>query len=386
MAAGLLLNLALNEGCAITATTDLCKNVRFRQGDCRECVNICPESAISLELGPDINDNCTGCGLCVSACPTEALQHQVDMEQYLLDAMESLSGDGQAAGEKTSFFIHCREAEKADRNSHPVPCLGNVSENIMLGGALSGVNKIVMSRGACSQCRLMQGEAQLQSSIERFHALQKPLGLEGFELHVEENRKDAEKNKKLSRRTFFSRISDYGRDRSAMSGYANDKASHDLPAGKPDSQNGKRPSPRRETLRKLLKQGLDADTVIDYHTKPVPWATMTVDEEKCIACAICVVVCPTGALVKTFENDQLVRRFNNALCTNCSLCEEACPQQIISFEKACSIADIVEDSATVVARIDMLSCAICGDTIPAREGKICLTCQKRQISPMFLTV
>jgi ferredoxin len=384
VAAGLLLNLALNEDCAVTATTGLCKNVRFRQGDCRECVNICPESAISLDLGPDINDNCTGCGLCVSACPTEALQHQVDMERYLLDEMKSLPGDGQTAGGKTSFFIHCREAEKADRNSHLVPCLGNISENVMLGGALSGLDNLVMSRGACSQCRLMQGETQLRDSIERFHALREPLGLEGFELQVEENRKDAEKEKKLSRRAFFTRISDYGREKAAMSEYANDDASQDVSTNMRDPQNGKRPSPRRETLRALLRQRLDADAGIEFRNEPVPWTTMTVDEEKCIACATCVVVCPTGALAKTFEDDRLVRRFNNALCTNCSLCEEACPQQIISFEQACGIADIVEDSATVVARIDMVSCAICGERIPAQEGKICLTCQKRQISPLFV--
>lgn len=385
MATGLLLNLVLNEGCSITATTSLCKNVRYRQGDCRECVNICPESAISLDFGPVINEHCTGCGLCVSACPTEALQHQVDIEQYLLDEMGALPGEGLAADEMTSFFIHCREAEKADRSSHLVPCLGNISENVMLGGALCGIDELVMSRGACSQCRLMQGETQLWDSIERYRALQKSLGLEEMDLQIEENRKDTEKNKMLSRRAFFSQVSDYGRDRTAMSEYGNDNANLEISTDMRDSQNGKRLSPRRETLRKLLKQRLDADILVNYHNRPTPWETMTVDEEKCIACAVCVVVCPTGALIKTFENDQLVRRFNNTLCTNCSLCEEACPQQIISFEKACSVADILDDGAVVVARIEMVSCAICGDRIPASEGKICLTCQKRQISPMFFT-
>jgi len=45
---------------------------------CSKCVEICPESAISLANGkPVINDIiCTGCGACVPECPTNALDQQ----------------------------------------------------------------------------------------------------------------------------------------------------------------------------------------------------------------------------------------------------------------------------------------------------------------------
>ncbi len=45
---------------------------------CGECVEVCPENAITLEGGlPRINEvTCTGCGACIPACPEDALDQQ----------------------------------------------------------------------------------------------------------------------------------------------------------------------------------------------------------------------------------------------------------------------------------------------------------------------
>lgn len=110
---------------------------------------------------------------------------------------------------------------------------------------------------------------------------------------------------------------------------------------------------------------------------------MEVDEKNCIACGICVAVCPTGALRKERQNAQVIRYFNSALCSNCSLCEEACPKQVIRFATRVNMMDTIEGTTTVVARINLTSCTICGETIPETEGKVCITCQKRQLSPLF---
>lgn len=97
-------------------------------------------------------------------------------------------------------------------------------------------------------------------------------------------------------------------------------------------------------------------------------------------------VCPTGALTKVFENNQVVRHLNNSLCNNCNLCQEACPENVISFVEDYAVTDLIEDKTHVVARIDMTSCVLCGEFIPAGHGEICTTCEKRQISPMFMNV
>ena len=115
MAAGFLLSLALTEAETISTTPGLCKRVRYRQSECRECVDSCPEDAITMDLGPRVNDACTQCGLCVNVCPTEVFQHGFSMDQYLLDQINSLIGENRTSKSKKSFHIHCQQAEKRMR-------------------------------------------------------------------------------------------------------------------------------------------------------------------------------------------------------------------------------------------------------------------------------
>ena len=143
-------------------------------------------------------------------------------------------------------------------------------------------------------------------------------------------------------------------------------------------------SPKRDLLHKLIKQNEGRIANVNDLQKALPWKKMNVDEANCVACAICVNVCPTGALTKIFESDQVVRHLNNSACTNCYLCEEACPENVISFEGNYTLSDLIEDKTHVVARVDMASCAICGEIIPERHGEICTTCEKRGTSPMFM--
>lgn len=386
MVAKLLLNLALTEAETVAATPGLCKRVRYRQSECTECVDTCPEEAITLDMGPRINDACTQCGLCVSVCPTEAIQHGFNLDQQLLDRIKSSVGEAGAVGEpgaskhKKSFYIHCQQSQKQGEDSCRVACLGNITEEFMLGAALSGLDELVLARGECSECRLAAGGTLFQNAITTSRVRQQSLGLNGFVLRLAEKPKAAAKEARLSRRAFFSSITQRVKDQPIPDVQYSAVATAN---GEPISQFNTRPSPKKESLRRLLRQLNGRSDVSDLNAMS-PWRTMLVDEKNCIACGVCVAVCPTGALRKEHENNQLIRYLNHALCTDCSLCEEACPKQVISFAAAGNIASHIEDTNTVVARIDLTACAICGETIPRAEGEVCITCQKRQLSPLFM--
>jgi ferredoxin len=382
MAVNVLYNLAPKEAEPISISSGLCKRVRFRQSECQRCVDVCPEQAITLDFGPIINELCSQCGLCVNVCPTEVFHEATPKDADLLERIKVFLDKSPAATGMTRFFIHCQEAEPAHEHSCGVTCLGNLNENVMLGANLAGLDEMVLVKGNCTQCQLAKGEALLRNAVEAFSALQDNMRPRAFNLRLVEEPKDKEREEQLSRRRFFSRISESVKEKAG----ADPLPVHDAALTKSNaivvSQHDKRASLKRTVLRDLLHSSPSSPTSNPGHN--LPWGIMQVDEENCIGCGICVAVCPTGALVKEFTEDQLVRSYNSALCTSCALCEEACPQEVIRFEETNRVADFVEDNTRVVARIDINACMICGEIIPVKEGKTCTTCQKRQVAPLFL--
>ena len=386
MATGFLLNMALNEVQNYRADSDFCTRVRYRKSNCRRCLEICPENAISLDPGPIISNACTNCGLCQSACPTEVFQPDLYTDPYLLNQAKTFLGSDrhQRPGEKKKLFAHCQGAQNQNANSLHLPCLGRITPNIILGAALLGFDEVVLTRGICSQCRWHAGQKLLLNSITTSHLLLKSAGLGQFKINIEENQKKKEAT--LSRREIFSKISSKAKHTAASFAYHKEKDIREKLAGNLKDKAVKRPSPSRQLLRKLLKQKGLENAIVVKHNPAFPWAKIKIEERKCSACGICPVLCPTGAISKKSENDKQLLFFNSSLCTNCSLCRAACPENAIDFEENFSLAEILEDEPVVVARIKLTPCLICGEMITAGKNKLCPTCRKRQAWPRYVKV
>jgi len=384
MKLGMILNAVLDETHPVSVTSELCKRVRFRRSTCRNCVDVCPDNAITLSPGPAINDNCSDCGLCQNACPAELFRNDVDWDRLLLKQMESLLGKDQTSGAKKGLFIHCSQARKQNQNSLAIHCLGNMSETVLLGAALSGLAEMNLAKGHCAQCHLKNGESLLTKAMTTTQEMVENIGLNKLTLRLIEEQKDSIRDARLTRRELFSKIAH--RETVDTTSDLSEQDDGETVITPLELKDGTRPSPRREVLCNLLKHDGRGNTSVSIIPQALPWKKMIVDEANCVACAICVNVCPTGALSKIFENNQIIRHLDSRLCTNCSLCQEACPERVIDFEETYVATDLINEQTCVVARIDMTSCAICGETIPARSGEVCATCEKRQIAPMFMNV
>ena len=386
MAAGNLLDVALNEDRNITVFSGYCKRVRFRKSDCRSCLEVCPENAISLNPGPTINSDCSDCGLCLNACPTEVFRNDLSTDRHLLNQARAFLEKDQPPGETKRLSIHCHLAESQNNGSLLVPCLGRITENIILGAAVSGFDEVHLTKGTCSSCRLKQGEELLTYAVTTSRVLLERLGLGRFSIRVEEREKKKGKEEVLSRRDIFSITSKKVKDKATSFLYHKERAIREniqeVLSNKRETGNGKRRSPRREFLRKLLKPKEETVVSVPPDKPEFPWKKMEIDEKRCSVCGTCQALCPTGAISKKWEHERQRICFNSSSCTNCFLCKEACPEQAIEFEGNFSLADLIEDEEKIVARVDFTSCIICGEVITAGKNKLCSTCRKRQMQPM----
>ncbi|MEM3577011.1 MAG: NAD(P)-binding protein [Candidatus Bathyarchaeia archaeon] len=73
-----------------------------------------------------------------------------------------------------------------------------------------------------------------------------------------------------------------------------------------------------------------------------------VDENLCVGCNVCAVVCPFGAIKK---NEKEIAQVNEELCKGCGICAARCPEQAISMkkfsnERILSLALQVEEART----------------------------------------
>lgn len=376
------LNPIINKIQAISAVPSLCKVARFRQSECRKCEEICPETAITVAMGPKINGDCTHCGLCLNACPTETFYSDLHLDELLAGRMKALSSQKGSAAKPALISFHCRETTAPDMESLGLLCLGNLTENALLRGALLGFDRVVFSRGKCSDCPMSRGGKLFDALLVTMRPMAEALGAAGFAFQVrDEPKKPNEEQLKLSRRALFTGWVEHIADRVARADPCQEGKAAGLSGHSIESQDQKRLSPKREALRAMLRSRASGPGTDMSGTPAVPWKKMTVDQDHCVACGICVAVCPTGALVKITAHEQVVRTINHALCTNCLLCQEACPQQVIHFTENARLAEVVEDQIVEVARIALTPCVICGEPItPAEGGRACMTCSKRQMS------
>lgn len=377
MAAGLLLTTLFQEDERTPAFAGLCKRLRFRPSDCQRCLDVCPENAIALEPGPVINDRCSRCGLCQTACPTEVFQGEAHTDQYLLSRIGPFPTTDQPRGSGQQLFIHCWQAEKQDRNSFQIPCLSSITENFMLGVASQGVDALVLTKGVCSRCRLHKGEQSLDDAVVAFHGLSQSIGLKNFALTL--NEKPREEKTRLGRRAFFSSLSG-PQESSAWSDLAPDaRGGRAVLMSTPERHNPTRASPKRAFLQALLDKTARPESAVFKYDRKSSWAKIRINANNCATCGICVALCPTGSISRKIENGQLSHFFNSSRCNNCRLCEEACPEKVISFEEYLPLNEMLDDEAKAVTRISLSACLVCGEAIPPKEGKLCITCRKRQM-------
>jgi len=230
---------------------------------CTVCRSVCPFEAISKdestdEIKIDV-EKCQVCGFCSSACPAEA----IDLVYYDDDSLLSYTKRLMKQKRSKTLVLTCRGSspapcemvemlkEKGVRNfvSLRLPCCGRVSPEFLLTTLAQGANKIVVMQCEEGFCRFKKGS---QVNAKRLMLTQAALNQLGF-------RDDTLSFIKISNKVVYDTQKCVGCDKCTF--------------------------------------------ICPYEAiKAQPLATPQINQEKCVGCGACALVCPHLAIqLKGFE-------------------------------------------------------------------------------------
>ncbi len=353
----------------LEVTPGRCLREYHRCASCRLCVDNCPDNAVSLGDGPEVDySRCRCCGVCANLCPTGAFQLLEPSYQALV---------ARARGHEIVEF-GCGQSSSAGEAIFPVPCLGYLNEAVLVAVAAGGSEEIRLDISHCQECSFEGGLAVVMATIRRSNRL---LSLFGLPERVTAWTADgdgangrasgtvaATPDRRYSRREFFAYL---GRGTKGVA----------IDAGTPvvERRSGLTASRLPEKRRLLLEHldHLEPPFTAPVSSDGVPFAQVTIGDD-CDGCGMCVSFCPTGALSWRDDDDRRSLTFTAADCLACGLCREICPRDDLSLEATVRPGDIVARTVATLKEYDAGVCSGCRQRyVPASPSNLCPACGKK---------
>ncbi len=262
-----------------------CLRIRFSDSTCDRCRATCPTAALSLKDGLIINqEQCSGCLLCTTVCPSGALEQQTDFQTIV----------PQLSKVPEPVLGCCRTREQAHAW---LSCLGGLAEEHLLTLCHSLSGTLTLNLVHCNDCPNRSMLAVLKERLQRMTASGLTTG--GCNLVTATAQTELQyQPESVDRRSFFTSFRN-----SLFQAAADVMQTSAKPVERSSSYGDKRLPQRRELLnrtRSSLPEERQAAAVKQFDHS-IRFSTA------CSACQGCVAICPTGALVSTGR--KITRRF-----------------------------------------------------------------------------
>jgi Pyruvate/2-oxoacid:ferredoxin oxidoreductase delta subunit len=363
----------------------LCSRFRTPKSGCSQCADRCPEGAISLTNdGPEISANCAGCGICFSVCRNDVFRLRERGDEQILNEIAQAAKTDRGAGRE--FCISCERGYS--RAELLVPCLGRLTEALLLAPVKNGFSRVVLIRPECSSCPKAKASSHIDRTIERAAALFEMLNLAGEQLAVRSialQPMGKRPEKAVTRRELFATF--------------RTRAVEITAAALPEGCGTTGPIDRtflaamgrkaEHSKRGLLLGQLRAfapGKEVSVPTEQALLATIAVSS-RCNACGVCATLCPSGALSRQWDEQQFTLSFRAALCANCRVCAQTCLPLALTIENTTRLNDLLEDTEKTAFAAARKSCSVCrmnfvrpaeSADLPAGLPDSCPTCREEQ--------
>ena len=347
----------------VVVVRDRCVAVRNRNATCRKCVDACQVDAIEV-MANEIElyaGACMACGACISVCPTEALVpvKPTDAELSRMAAQAAAENGGQAV--LACARISSKRLADPARYAE-VPCLARIEESLVVGLIAHGASEVLLVDGGCQTCKyracvpFIEATALYSSELLAAQGSDAPVRRASeFPEHMLVESADGLFGS--TRRGFLSDAASMARETAMAAAKTTIEQELGYSAAEPSIGERLRVSPGG-TLPQLSMKRHDATIdAMDLIGPPCVesidtrrFGSVTVDVQRCNACGMCAVFCPTGALVRDEPEKPgaglRYLEFSASDCVQCGLCADVCWKKALTLSSRVPTAELFDFEPT----------------------------------------
>jgi ferredoxin len=298
----------------------LCAHSRSQITGCTRCLDLCPTGAITPNGDSVLIDAhiCAGCGACASACPTGAAAYALPAADALMRRLRTLLLTFRAAGGGNPVVLF-HDGEHGEPLIDALARFGDGLPANVLPLLVNEVTQLgpeaiaaVFAYGGTGAALLARAKPKhdisgLQRAARMTEAIVASLGYGAGVVRIIETDDPDQLRAALD---------------AAPAGVATARPATFIPRG---AKRGV-----LETTFRELHQAAPAPVDIVPLAPGAPFGGVNLKVEGCTLCHACVTACPTGALGD--NPDRAMLRFTESLCVQCGLCEQTCPEDVITLE------------------------------------------------------
>lgn len=272
------------------------RNSNFKD-KCQKCFDICPEAAIEIHNKSINIENiaCSGCGKCISECPTGCLSFTNN--SYTKAYLRIKEADQSKWG--------CIKSDsKIDVNMGCLKMVDEVFLNALC--AQESYHRVNLDLSKCNGCEY----ADIPFNYDYFNITSEYISFESGE---------KEEVKDLSRRDFLRGVLDRGSEYKDIAISDLNKSIEEIVGKESYAENVDEISKKLlENHNSLQFEELNTDIIFNLKFN-----------ENCVFCKRCIEYCPFGAIYMTKTDEYEYLKYDTEKCNFCTLCIDKCKYNAI---------------------------------------------------------